>query len=50
LVGGFGIDVADNLPNPVLTQRDHLVCHDLRAKSETIRWSASMMGRNGSLS
>jgi len=36
LFGGFAIKMADDAPNPIPAQGDHLVRHDLRAKAKTV--------------
>ena len=40
LVGCSGIDLANDAPNPITPQRDHLVRHDLRAKAKSVRRSS----------
>jgi hypothetical protein len=34
--GCFHINIADDAPNPVTAQGDHLVRHDLRAKAKAV--------------
>ena len=36
LFGCFRINMADDAPNPVMAESDHLVCHNLRAKAEAV--------------
>ena len=38
LFGCFRVDAADHPPNPVTTERDQFVRHDLRPKAKTVLW------------
>ncbi len=38
LMHRLGIETANHTPNPVASQCNHSVRHDLRAKSEAVRW------------
>ena len=34
----FPVNVADDAPDPVMAERDHLVRHNLRAEAKAVRW------------
>ena len=47
VLGCFAINMADDAPNPVMAEGDHLVRHDLRAKAKAGDGLASIIGLSG---